>query len=704
MLTLRRYITVVSVLGLAALVAMVALGDLPRLLAADDARVWVFVVCLIAGEFLPMRLVHHGLEGEITTSSTFAMALLLTAGMPLTVLAMAIAVFAVDVNLRKPVGRIAFNVGQYALTVLASGLVLKGLGGFDGGQDTLAAGDLAAAVAAAAVFFLVNALLVAGAVSLAEHTNFLRYLRTDLEMQTSTVGILLGLGPVVVVATQFSLATLPLLGLPLLALYRAGRSAVQHQHDALHDPLTGLPNRALLRDRLEQALAARDRDGSTLAVIFVDLDGFKDVNDTLGHHQGDDLLRAVAGRLAGPLAPDETLARLGGDEFAVVLPRVASGQAAVTMARRLGEALDGPFSLDDAPAVEVRASFGVALAPHDGRTADELLRRADIAMYNAKETGGGERRYNASSDYSSHERLSLVAELRESLDREALDVHFQPKASAASREIESVEALVRWPHPRLGVLAPGRFIDLAERSGLIRQVTSLVLERSLRECRTWLNRGTPIGVAVNLSPHSLRDHRIVEEVAACLQATGVPPALLKVEVTEGMLVHDPMQAREVLNGLRRLGVEVSLDDFGTGFSSLAHLKDLPIDEIKIDRSFVSGLDVNAADLAIVRSTISLAHDLGLRVVAEGVETPKVADELESLGCDLLQGYLIGRPIAATGLDLRSPAVDLGAAAGRNGGGVARAGPVPHGAAAAAPARVRLALPARTRGHAAAGPR
>jgi EAL domain-containing protein (putative c-di-GMP-specific phosphodiesterase class I) len=296
--------------------------------------------------------------------------------------------------------------------------------------------------------------------------------------------------------------------------------------------------------------------------------------------------------------------------------------------------------------LRVRASIGVAVAPADGDDAETLMRHADAAMYQAKARGGGEMLYMADRDNGSPERLRLAGELHEAIQTRELIMHFQPKVSLATGRVEGLEALVRWPHPRLGMLPPGTFIELAESAGLMPALTSLALDAALFECESWLAGGLEVSVAVNLSAESLRDDRIVHEVKALLEQHDLPGRLLQLELTEDSLVSDPVSARRVLGQLRDLGVSIAIDDFGTGYSSLSHIKDLPIDELKIDRSFVAGLGSGTAEIAIIRSTIQLAHDLGLRVVAEGVETSAVIGHLAELGCDLVQGYLLGRPVPA----------------------------------------------------------
>ena len=645
MLTLQRYVTAVTVVGIAVLVAVLATA--PAEAFHLDLKAVLLVVALVIGECVPMRIVHHGSEGEITTSATFALALLLITGVEVTMIAMTIAAVVADLRQRKERPRTLFNVGQYAIAIWVAALALGALSDLDsGGARAFGPDDLFGSTVAALAFFITNAALVARAVSLVDGAAFWRYLHTDLALQTSTVGILLGLGPILVITAEFSLLALPLLMLPLVALHRAGRQAVENQREALHDPLTGLPNRMLLHDRVVGALTLAKREGRLTAVMLVDLDGFKEINDTLGHHEGDALLCCVAERLRNALRASDTVARLGGDEFAIVLGDVADAKAACAVAQDLCDVIKRPLTMTGDLMVQVRASIGVAVSPDHGQDPETLMRHADVAMYQAKGAGGGQQLYVAEHDEASPERLRRVGELADAIENGELIMHFQPKIDLATGRIEGLEALIRWPHPRLGVLPPAQFIEMAERSGLIIPLTSFALDAAMRECRSWLSAGLEVPVAVNLSARSLRDTGVVEEVARLLEQHELPGRLLQLELTENSLVADPEAARAVLGELRKLSVTVAIDDFGTGFSSLAHLKDFPVDELKIDRRFVMNLERGSADAAIVRSTIQLAHDLGLRVVAEGVENTEALALLSELGCDAVQGYLLGRPAPA----------------------------------------------------------
>jgi diguanylate cyclase (GGDEF)-like protein len=424
--------------------------------------------------------------------------------------------------------------------------------------------------------------------------------------------------------------------------------AVDSQHQALHDALTGMPNRTLLRDRTDQAIRQADRELNPAALLLLDLDRFKEVNDTLGHHYGDQLLVQVSRRLQHMLREADTVARLGGDEFAVLLPKIATAEGAVAVASKLRIALDEPFMLDDL-ALEVEASIGVALYPEHGCDFDELLQHADIAMYVAKDTHAGFVLFDPKHNQHSAHRLALLGELRRAIDQQQLVLHYQPKVDAHTGQVLGVEALVRWQHPEHGLVPPGEFIPLAERTGLIGLLTNYVLDAALRQCRDWQQAGHELAIAVNVSARSLLDLGFPDQVAGLLDRWEVPARLLVVEITESTIMADPTHALEILGRLNTMGVQIAIDDFGTGYSSMAHLRILPVHELKVDRSFVSQMTSNTSDAVIVRSTVDLGRNLGLRVVAEGVEDPATLEQLDALGCDAVQGYYISRPVAADDL-------------------------------------------------------
>ena len=423
---------------------------------------------------------------------------------------------------------------------------------------------------------------------------------------------------------------------------RLREEAAEKEYLALHDSLTGLPNRTLFRDRVEHGLASLEQHG-LLAVLLADLDRFKEINDTLGHHNGDLLLKEVARRLRNVLDSEVTVARFSGDEFALLLPSIDSIEDAAAIAQQVLVVLQESFDLANVE-INVSASIGIAVHPLHGDNANKLIQRADVAMYVAKESHSGFEVYSTDRDGYSPARLALASELRQAIEHEDLIVHYQPKVDIRTRRVVGVEALVRWIHPERGFMPPDEFIPLAEQTGLIQPLTTLVLRSALGQCRRWQEKGLDLDVSVNLSVRSLLDLHLPENVAALLREFSVEPARLVLEITESSIMADPIRAADVVDRLSDLGIGLAIDDFGTGYSSLSYLKRLPVSEIKIDKSFVMAMTSEDNDAVIVRSTVDLGRNLGLTVVAEGVETVEMFDELERLGCDIAQGYLLSRPL------------------------------------------------------------
>jgi len=422
---------------------------------------------------------------------------------------------------------------------------------------------------------------------------------------------------------------------------KAHTDALEYQ--ALHDALTGLPNRSLFGDRLRQALLSARRNQKMLGVLLLDLDRFKDINDALGHDRGDSLLQEVTGRLRGVLRATDTIARLGGDEFAMLAPDAKQPEDVVAAARKILSALDGPFAIAD-QMVETGASIGIAIYPMHGDDPSTLLRRADVAMYVAKRSGGGHAVYAPEQEAQTLRRSSLAGELRRSIPLGELILHYQPQVTLATRGITAVEALIRWNHPRDGLMPPDRFIPMAEETGIIHPITAWVLDSALAQLCSWLDQGLDLSVSINVSPRNIEDHSLEEMVAGALAKYKVEPKRLTLEISEG----DAMAAAaaKALLRLHELGVRLCLDDFGTGYSSLLYLMHLPVDEIKIDRSFVLALASDPDAGAIVRSAVGLGHNLGLRVVAEGLQDRASEGILIEAGCDAVQGFLVGRPSPA----------------------------------------------------------
>jgi diguanylate cyclase (GGDEF)-like protein/PAS domain S-box-containing protein len=420
-------------------------------------------------------------------------------------------------------------------------------------------------------------------------------------------------------------------------------------HQALHDALTSLPNRNLLHDRLDQAILSARREDRSLALFLIDLDRFKEVNDTFGHHYGDLLLKQVGPRLRGALRESDTVARLGGDEFAVLLPACADVEAAKVTAGKLLGALEEPFVVEG-QTLTISGSMGVVLYPDHGEDVQTLMRRADVAMYAAKRDGQGYSIYAVEQDQHSAGRLTLSSQLRQSIEANELVMHYQPKISLRTRQVIDVEALVRWQHRERGLIGADHFVPLAEQTGLIKPLSQWVLKNVLEQCRAWQAAGLHMGVAINVSMRNLHDPELPDQIAELLEGCDFPPNMLRLEITETALMTNPARTMEVVTRLSGLGIHLSIDDFGTGYSSLAYLKRLPVREIKIDKSFVRDMASNENDAVIVRSTIDLGHNLGLEVVAEGVETREALDQLTELGCDLAQGYYMARPMAADRLE------------------------------------------------------
>lgn len=413
---------------------------------------------------------------------------------------------------------------------------------------------------------------------------------------------------------------------------------------AFRDALTGLPNRALFHQRLSQALEAARAAKGRLAVLMIDLDHFKYVNDSLGHQLGDELLCEVGRRLGAVIDEQaDTVARLGGDEFAVLVPGadVAEGEA---YARRILHALEHPAQLDD-QVLDVRGSVGVVIYPEHGTEASHLLSRVDMAMYAAKREHVGHVIYGPTLDAGTHERLTLLSDLRRAVDNHELELHYQPKLDLATDEVHYAEALLRWNHPTRGQIPPDRFIPFAEQTGFIKTLTLWIVGEGFRQLAAWHKRGLKIGIALNISARDLLNQQLPIEIATAIRKYRVGPRWLRLELTESAVMDDPRNALATLSELHALGLSLSIDDFGTGYSSLSYLKRLPVDELKIDRSFVRTMARNKDDEVIVRSTIDLAHNMGLRVVAEGVEDETTLALLRSLGCDLAQGYHMSRPLA-----------------------------------------------------------
>jgi diguanylate cyclase (GGDEF)-like protein len=640
--SVRLYVSLVSLAGLGLLAALgVAGGDM--MLHDRSAGLWLLFAAVVIGEQIPIRLGPG--NGEAAPSSTFTFALLLSCGIPAAACAQALACAMADTVVdRKPLSRGAFNVSQYTLAVCAAGAVLA-LTGVGTHMDSFGAADAPGIVLAGIVFYAVNTGLVAIVIALTGTIRLREQFQSDFIRQSATEGILLSLAPLAVLALEHAPTLLPLLALPMIAVHRAGRQALIAERLALHDALTGLPNRVLFRTRTRQALHAAQRVGAGVAVMLMDLDHFKEINDTLGHHYGDEVLRQVGERLKATLGARDTVSRLGGDEFAVLVPEVPTPAHGVAIASAIRAAIARPFDVAGVR-LELGASVGIATAPKHGWDVDVLMQRADVAMYQAKEGKTGVEHYLPELDGNSVQRLALAGDLRAALEREQFVLHYQPKVDLRTGAVAGAEVLVRWAHPGHGSLLPDEFIPLAEHTGVIVPLSIYVLDHALRQAGAWREQGLDFGVAVNLSARTLIERELPDQIEDMCRRWKVPTRRLTLEITESMVVADPARTLPILARLHELGVEISIDDFGTGYSSMEYLKRLPVSEVKIDRSFVMPMATDARDAAIVLCTVNLARSLGLRVVAEGVETVEVQHRLRAMGCDQAQGFGFSRALPA----------------------------------------------------------
>jgi len=419
------------------------------------------------------------------------------------------------------------------------------------------------------------------------------------------------------------------------------------EYQAYHDALTDLPNRRLFHDRLEQALSHAQRNDHISAVLFIDLDRFKTINDTLGHDLGDRLLQAVAQRLSSLIRKGDTVARLGGDEFIILLAQVAKPQDVEVVVGKLISLFSQPFKIDQ-HLLHVTLSIGVALYPGDGESPEQLMKNADTAMYQTKNSGrNGYHLYVQSMNAAAESQLALESDLHTALANNEFVAHYQLQQDLKQKQICSMEVLLRWQHPEQGLISPDRFIPLAEENGLINPIGDWVLNQACRQAKVWLDAGfRDITIAVNLSARQLQQPNIVTLIEQALERTGLPARHLELEITESLLLSDTERSIRLLHQLHDLGLQLALDDFGTGYSSLSYLKNLPFDLLKIDQSFIHGLPDNREDIALVEAIITMGHQLGMKVIAEGVEQEEQLSLLTRLGCDLVQGYLIARPVDA----------------------------------------------------------
>ena len=609
---------------------------------------WLLAALIVVGEIWPIITPGRSGPESPVASVTFSFAVLIFWGLPVALLLRGIATLAVGLAERKSVRRSAFNSAQVTLSLCAAGLVLLAFGLHPSPAHPWDPNghDLFVVLPAAAAYFAVNFLLVGTAIALHSRASLIKTLRTALPYQAFVSLVLLATGPLVAVVMGTHSALLVLLfAFPLAAIYVNAAMSAQREHQAHHDELTGLSNRKLLIRRTNDALAQAARTDATVGFLLLDLDRFKEVNDTLGHPVGDRLLQFVAHRLTHSVRPGDMVARLGGDEFAVLLPSVKEAAAAREVAARLRAAVAEPIRIDGM-SFDIEASVGIALFPDDASGFELLLQHADVAMYLAKERRSGVERYVADSDRNSPARLALLGDLRRGLDRGELELYYQPKIYLADRTMAGMEALVRWQHPVRGLMEPDDFIPLVEQSYLMRELTARVMDLALGQASLWWEAGMRVQVSLNLAARDLLDNGLTDIIERGLARHGLPPGALLLEIDERVLTSEPAHAVATAEALAALGVSLSLDDFGTGYSSLVRLKRLPVSEVKIDSSFVGRLLQSADDMVIVRSIVDLVGALGIRSVAEGVESAEVAAELAAMGCAAAQGWYFSRPLNA----------------------------------------------------------
>ncbi|MGE5828867.1 MAG: putative bifunctional diguanylate cyclase/phosphodiesterase [Micromonosporaceae bacterium] len=649
------FVGAVVIAALAAMAASITDG-LGAPIGSHPVAFWIIAALAVLVDARPFSTTGAHQGSAVFPSICFTFALLLGWGLLPAVAAQIAAVVVSSVRLRHVPWRGTFNAAQYALALATAAVILR-----VAHVPPLSSGPspgvtaLLVFLGAAAAWFVVNQGLVSTAVWLRFGGGWWPNLtRTLVPEALSTLGLLV-LAPIVVAAARFSAALVPLMLVPLYAVGQLARSSQETQRKSFVDTLTGLPNRKALFAEIRNARtqwrrpahSAAVRPPARLALLLLDIDLFKEVNDALGHTVGDRLLGEVAHRLQATVGSDGFVARLGGDEFGVLAPHVADLAEARRLAETIAQALAEPVILDGLP-LDVSAAIGIALGPEHGTDHLALLRHADVAMYDAKHRGATIAVYSPESDHNSLARLELLADLRRALENRSdeITLYYQPQVDIVSGEVVGVEALLRWHHPQRGPVDPEVAIKVAEQTAVMRLLTRRVIEEVVGQLAKWRAHGLAPRASINVSVRDLHRPDLVDHLTDLLAELDVPPNQVQFELTEGALMADPRRVLVTLHRLDRLGVALSLDDFGTGYSSLQHLRRLPLAEVKIDRSFVLGMAGDPDDAAVVRSIIELARALGLRVVAEGVEDELTRRMLVEAGCEVAQGWLYARPMPA----------------------------------------------------------
>jgi diguanylate cyclase (GGDEF)-like protein len=647
------YMTGIIVLGTAVLVMamflLVMLKDLQQIL--QTPVFWVIAVLVVLGDIFPILAPGRNLQEAPKASVTFSFAALIVWGMPAAVVMRTASVLLAYLGRRKAPHRAAFNAASANLALFAAGWVL-----FEFGDHSMpdykwivtkGHGHVVQILIAGAALFAVNYLVIGIAIALHSREPIGKTLRAGLPYQALVSVVLVASAPLVAVIIKTNYALMVVLfAIPLAATYIRAAISVQREHQAQHDELTGLANRKTMMQHLDATLTKALPSDTKVGFLLLDLDrGLKEVNDTLGHAVGDRLLRLVANRLTHSVRPGDLVARLGGDEFAVLLPSIKEASAAREVAARLRAAVAEPIRLEGLSFV-IEVSIGIAMFPDDAPHGETLVQRADVAMYLAKQRRSGAERYVADLDRNSPARLALFGELRRGLDRGELELHYQPILKVAGRRTVGMEALIRWRHPVRGMMTPGEFIPQVQQSYLMREVTAFVIDAALTQAALWRQSGLEVRISLNVSGRDLLGNVLVDLVQEGLARHRVPAEALLLEIDERVLTSEPAHAAATAEALAELGVGLSLDDFGTGYSSLVRLRRLGVSEVKIDSSFVGRLLESPEDEVVVKSIVDLAAALGIRSVAEGVESADVANALLAMGCEAGQGWYYGKPMNA----------------------------------------------------------
>jgi diguanylate cyclase (GGDEF)-like protein len=608
----------------------------------------LFAALALLAELRPLSWLGPSKNCEISTSWTFLLCLFFSAPIPTAAATMFCIILLSFAVRRLPIIFMFLNASMGSLALSISTIAVTAAGSSPSLQHAVGAVDHRWVLGAIAIGSIGNLLdLVMASLGAAVHlrVSSLRFLRNAFANLTATSVMPIGLAPAFIILGRSSLVACALLTLTVGALYRATETALNQRHEATHDPLTSLSNRRSFHEQAAVSIAVATRRQHTLFVLKLSIDGFKSLNDRLGRAVGDDVLQKVAERLHDDRRAGDLLARLEANDFAILLPGPCSADEARVVADRIIERLRHPLELAGVP-LKTTVSIGMVEFPAHGEDIDTLLSKADMALYRAKKTNNGPELYNDDHTRTGPSRMMLAGEIQEAMRHGEFFLAYQPKLDLHSHAFIGVEALVRWLHPERGILYPDAFIPTAEQTDLMQELTEYVIDRALQQCALWHDEGLYVTMAVNVSARNLHNHDFVDMVSSALTRHNMHAMWLELELTENTVMVDPERTALVLQELRNIGVQISLDDFGTGFSSLANLRNLPIDRVKIDKTFVFGMLDSPRDESIVRSIIDLATNLGMGTVAEGVESQEVLDRLAVLNCEAVQGYFIAKPISA----------------------------------------------------------